>query len=188
MTGYLRRRRRGWVLMGPASAEQAAEYRIIEFGRVHRGQGSVSRMDWQTYEVSKRGRLWLPTIKGTIEGSDRTLTLHRGVAHLELRRRTRREDPDVVQVGHADVPCEPFKYCIHNAAHVGGTGLKTERQIVVLELASVSVERSEKPDAKSSTHRKRESREPCPEESRSIASAVSGSGLSSRCNFEFKSL
>eukprot|EP00962_Isochrysis_galbana_P014859 scaffold4261_cov110-Isochrysis_galbana.AAC.3 len=34
--------------------------------------------------------------------------------------------------------------------------------------------------------RKRESREPCPEESRSIASAVSGSGLSSRCNYEFK--
>eukprot|EP00962_Isochrysis_galbana_P051488 scaffold22893_cov144-Isochrysis_galbana.AAC.2 len=46
-------------------------------------------MDRQTYEVSKRGRLWLPAVKGTIERSDRTLTLHRGVSHLELRRRLR---------------------------------------------------------------------------------------------------
>jgi len=45
-------------------------------------------MDRQTYEVGKRGRLWvLPAVKGTIEGNDRTLTLHRGVSHLELRRR-----------------------------------------------------------------------------------------------------
>eukprot|EP00962_Isochrysis_galbana_P034605 scaffold11734_cov115-Isochrysis_galbana.AAC.2 len=47
-------------------------------------------MDRQTYEVSKRGRLWvLPAVKGTIEGNDRTLTLHRRVSHLELRRRLR---------------------------------------------------------------------------------------------------
>eukprot|EP00962_Isochrysis_galbana_P005947 scaffold1600_cov120-Isochrysis_galbana.AAC.1 len=45
-------------------------------------------MDRQAYEVSKRGRLWvLPAVEGTIEGDDRTLTLHRWVAHLELRRR-----------------------------------------------------------------------------------------------------
>eukprot|EP00962_Isochrysis_galbana_P014812 scaffold4240_cov120-Isochrysis_galbana.AAC.7 len=54
-------------------------------------------MDRQAYEMSQRGRLWvLPAVKGTIEGNNRTLTLHRWVAHLELRRRlcngTGRED------------------------------------------------------------------------------------------------
>eukprot|EP00962_Isochrysis_galbana_P029286 scaffold9342_cov126-Isochrysis_galbana.AAC.2 len=45
-------------------------------------------MDRQAYEVGKRGSLWvLPAVEGTIEGNDRTLTLHRWVAHLELRRR-----------------------------------------------------------------------------------------------------
>jgi len=46
-------------------------------------------MDRQSYEVGKRGRLWLPAVEGTIERGDRdrTLTLHRGVAHLELRGR-----------------------------------------------------------------------------------------------------
>jgi len=44
-------------------------------------------MNRQSYEVSKRGRLWvLPAVIGTIKRSDRTLTLHRRVAHLELRR------------------------------------------------------------------------------------------------------
>eukprot|EP00962_Isochrysis_galbana_P010381 scaffold2866_cov148-Isochrysis_galbana.AAC.21 len=61
--------------------------RNIKFGRVHRGQRDVSRMDRQPYGVSKRGRLWLPTVKGTIIGKGRALTLHRGVTHLELRRR-----------------------------------------------------------------------------------------------------
>eukprot|EP00962_Isochrysis_galbana_P019774 scaffold5766_cov110-Isochrysis_galbana.AAC.1 len=38
--------------------------------------------------MGERGRLWvLPAVKGTIEGNNRTLTLHRWVAHLELRRR-----------------------------------------------------------------------------------------------------
>jgi len=54
-------------------------------------------VDRQAYEVSQRGSLWvLPAVKGTIEGDHRTLTLHRWVAHLELRRRlcngTGRED------------------------------------------------------------------------------------------------
>eukprot|EP00962_Isochrysis_galbana_P041953 scaffold15540_cov134-Isochrysis_galbana.AAC.2 len=36
----------------------------------------------------RRGRLWvLPAVEGTIEGNNRTLTLHRWVTHLELRRR-----------------------------------------------------------------------------------------------------
>eukprot|EP00962_Isochrysis_galbana_P003846 scaffold1078_cov118-Isochrysis_galbana.AAC.1 len=38
--------------------------------------------------MGQRGSLWvLPAVKGTIEGDHRTLTLHRRVAHLELRRR-----------------------------------------------------------------------------------------------------
>eukprot|EP00962_Isochrysis_galbana_P033393 scaffold11162_cov113-Isochrysis_galbana.AAC.6 len=44
-------------------------------------------MDRQTYEMSKRGGWWLPTVKGTIIGKGGALTLHRGVTHLELRRR-----------------------------------------------------------------------------------------------------
>eukprot|EP00962_Isochrysis_galbana_P041704 scaffold15389_cov131-Isochrysis_galbana.AAC.1 len=44
-------------------------------------------MDRQSYEVGKRSRLWLPTVKGTIIGKGGALTLHRGVTHLELRRR-----------------------------------------------------------------------------------------------------
>eukprot|EP00962_Isochrysis_galbana_P008542 scaffold2377_cov157-Isochrysis_galbana.AAC.1 len=46
-------------------------------------------MDRHHYGLSKRGRLWLPAVIGTIKGNDRTLTLHRRVAHLELRRRLR---------------------------------------------------------------------------------------------------
>eukprot|EP00962_Isochrysis_galbana_P021004 scaffold6174_cov125-Isochrysis_galbana.AAC.28 len=35
-----------------------------------------------------RGRLWvMPAVIGTIQRGDGALTLHRGVAHLELRRR-----------------------------------------------------------------------------------------------------
>eukprot|EP00962_Isochrysis_galbana_P020757 scaffold6082_cov139-Isochrysis_galbana.AAC.1 len=64
--------------------------RSIKLGRIHRGQRNVSRMNRQTYEVGKRGRLWvLPAVKGTIERGDRTLALHRRVSHLELRRRLR---------------------------------------------------------------------------------------------------
>eukprot|EP00962_Isochrysis_galbana_P061455 scaffold37592_cov275-Isochrysis_galbana.AAC.1 len=63
--------------------------RDIEIGRIHRGQRNVGRMDWHHYGLIRRGRLWvLPAvIVGTIKRNDRTLTLHRGVAHLELRRR-----------------------------------------------------------------------------------------------------
>eukprot|EP00962_Isochrysis_galbana_P024113 scaffold7374_cov112-Isochrysis_galbana.AAC.7 len=68
------------------------------------------------------------------------------------------------------------------------TRLRTAPQPVVVVETKKLRPAPQKPDARSSTHRKRESREPSPEESRSIASAVSGSGLSSRCNFEFKSL
>eukprot|EP00962_Isochrysis_galbana_P005985 scaffold1618_cov143-Isochrysis_galbana.AAC.1 len=40
--------------------------------------------------MGERGRLWvLPAVKRAIERDDRTLTLHRGVTHLELRRRQR---------------------------------------------------------------------------------------------------
>eukprot|EP00962_Isochrysis_galbana_P022863 scaffold6856_cov124-Isochrysis_galbana.AAC.8 len=60
--------------------------RDIKFGRIHRGQRNVGRMDRQTYEVGERGRLWLPTVKRTIIGKGGALTLHRGVTHLELRR------------------------------------------------------------------------------------------------------
>eukprot|EP00962_Isochrysis_galbana_P031729 scaffold10356_cov118-Isochrysis_galbana.AAC.1 len=64
--------------------------RNIEFGRIHRGQGNVGRVDRQAYELIRRGRLWvLPAVEGTIKGDDRTLTLHRGVTHLELRGRLR---------------------------------------------------------------------------------------------------
>eukprot|EP00962_Isochrysis_galbana_P032048 scaffold10498_cov180-Isochrysis_galbana.AAC.1 len=41
----------------------------------------------QTYEMGQRGSLWLPAVIGTIKRNDGTLTLHRRVAHLELRRR-----------------------------------------------------------------------------------------------------
>eukprot|EP00962_Isochrysis_galbana_P024247 scaffold7419_cov137-Isochrysis_galbana.AAC.5 len=38
--------------------------------------------------MGQRGRLWvLPAVKRTIEGDHRTLTLHRRVTHLKLRRR-----------------------------------------------------------------------------------------------------
>jgi len=64
--------------------------RDIEFRRVHRGERDVSRVDRHHYGLIERGRLWvLPTVEGTVKGNDRTLTLHRGVTHLELRRRLR---------------------------------------------------------------------------------------------------
>eukprot|EP00962_Isochrysis_galbana_P005939 scaffold1596_cov121-Isochrysis_galbana.AAC.5 len=44
-------------------------------------------MDRHHYGLGERGRLWLPAVEGSIEGNDRTFTLHRRVAHLELRRR-----------------------------------------------------------------------------------------------------
>eukprot|EP00962_Isochrysis_galbana_P048228 scaffold20028_cov106-Isochrysis_galbana.AAC.3 len=45
-------------------------------------------MDRQTYEVGERSSLWvLPAVEGAIKGDHRTLTLHRGVTHLKLRRR-----------------------------------------------------------------------------------------------------
>eukprot|EP00962_Isochrysis_galbana_P054742 scaffold26350_cov118-Isochrysis_galbana.AAC.1 len=37
--------------------------------------------------MSQRGRLWLPAVEGAVKGNDRTLTLHRWVTHLKLRRR-----------------------------------------------------------------------------------------------------
>eukprot|EP00962_Isochrysis_galbana_P046258 scaffold18564_cov157-Isochrysis_galbana.AAC.1 len=38
--------------------------------------------------MGQRGSLWvLPAVEGAIKGDHRTLTLHRRVAHLELRRR-----------------------------------------------------------------------------------------------------
>eukprot|EP00962_Isochrysis_galbana_P017061 scaffold4893_cov135-Isochrysis_galbana.AAC.1 len=38
--------------------------------------------------VSERSSLWvLPAVEGAIKGDDRTLTLHRRVTHLKLRRR-----------------------------------------------------------------------------------------------------
>eukprot|EP00962_Isochrysis_galbana_P048855 scaffold20493_cov125-Isochrysis_galbana.AAC.3 len=47
----------------------------------------VGRMDRHHYGLIRRGRLWvLPAVIGTIERGDGALTLHRGVAHLELRR------------------------------------------------------------------------------------------------------
>eukprot|EP00962_Isochrysis_galbana_P003899 scaffold1093_cov148-Isochrysis_galbana.AAC.1 len=47
-----------------------------------------SRVDRHNYGLIGRGRLWvLPAVEGAIKEDDRTLTLHRGVAHLELRRR-----------------------------------------------------------------------------------------------------
>eukprot|EP00962_Isochrysis_galbana_P039656 scaffold14248_cov143-Isochrysis_galbana.AAC.4 len=62
--------------------------RDIELRRIHRGQGNVGRMDRHNYGLIRRGRLWvLPAVEETIKGDDRTLTLHRWVAHLELRRR-----------------------------------------------------------------------------------------------------
>eukprot|EP00962_Isochrysis_galbana_P029359 scaffold9370_cov144-Isochrysis_galbana.AAC.1 len=54
------------VLRVPASVVQAAEYQTRE----------------DTSELEE-------SVKGTIEGNDRTLTLHRRVSHLELRRRLR---------------------------------------------------------------------------------------------------
>eukprot|EP00962_Isochrysis_galbana_P019525 scaffold5688_cov116-Isochrysis_galbana.AAC.1 len=40
------------------------------------------------YGLIKGSRLWvLPAVEGAVKGDDRTLTLHRRVAHLELRRR-----------------------------------------------------------------------------------------------------
>eukprot|EP00962_Isochrysis_galbana_P007117 scaffold1915_cov144-Isochrysis_galbana.AAC.1 len=40
--------------------------------------------------MGERSSLWvLPAVERAIEGDDRTLTLHRGVTHLELRRRLR---------------------------------------------------------------------------------------------------
>eukprot|EP00962_Isochrysis_galbana_P054750 scaffold26359_cov139-Isochrysis_galbana.AAC.1 len=45
-------------------------------------------MDRHNYGLIGRGRLWvLPAVEGTVKGNDRTLTLHRGVTHLKLRRR-----------------------------------------------------------------------------------------------------
>eukprot|EP00962_Isochrysis_galbana_P031793 scaffold10378_cov111-Isochrysis_galbana.AAC.5 len=59
--------------------------RDIELRRIHRGQGNVGRMDRHNYGLIRRGRLWvLPAVEGAIKGDDRTLTLHRWVAHLEL--------------------------------------------------------------------------------------------------------
>eukprot|EP00962_Isochrysis_galbana_P004624 scaffold1255_cov120-Isochrysis_galbana.AAC.12 len=61
--------------------------RETEIGRIHRGQRNVGRVDRHHYGLIRRGRLWvLPAVISTIKGNDRTLTLHRGVAHLELRR------------------------------------------------------------------------------------------------------
>eukprot|EP00962_Isochrysis_galbana_P015245 scaffold4372_cov180-Isochrysis_galbana.AAC.1 len=44
-------------------------------------------MDRHNYGLGERGRLWLPAVKGAVKGDHRTLTLHRGVTHLKLRRR-----------------------------------------------------------------------------------------------------
>jgi len=45
-------------------------------------------MDRHDYGLIKRGRLWvLPAVEGAIKGDHRTLTLHRRVTHLKLRRR-----------------------------------------------------------------------------------------------------
>eukprot|EP00962_Isochrysis_galbana_P031322 scaffold10203_cov143-Isochrysis_galbana.AAC.2 len=45
-------------------------------------------MDRQSYEVSKRGRLWLPTVKQRDHNWEGwgPHAPHRGVTHLELRR------------------------------------------------------------------------------------------------------
>eukprot|EP00962_Isochrysis_galbana_P026602 scaffold8263_cov104-Isochrysis_galbana.AAC.11 len=56
-------------------------------GRIHWGQWNVRRVDRHHYGLVRRGRLWvLPAVEGTIKRGDRTLTLHRRVAHLKLRR------------------------------------------------------------------------------------------------------
>jgi hypothetical protein len=49
-----------------------------------------------------------------------------------------RENPDVVQVGHANIPSEAFENGIHDATHVGRSGLNTERKVVELVLAAMS--------------------------------------------------
>eukprot|EP00962_Isochrysis_galbana_P041703 scaffold15388_cov124-Isochrysis_galbana.AAC.2 len=62
--------------------------RNVEFGRIHRGQRNVGRVDRHNYGLIKRGSLWvLPAVEGAIKGNHRTLTLHRRVTHLKLRRR-----------------------------------------------------------------------------------------------------
>jgi hypothetical protein len=47
------------------------------------------------------------------------------------------ENADIIQAGHADVPHETFQYGIHDATHVGRSGLKTEREVVELVLAAM---------------------------------------------------
>jgi len=49
------------------------------------GFGDLGRMDRHLNGLIWRGRLWVrPAVKGTVKGSDRTLTLYGGVAILEL--------------------------------------------------------------------------------------------------------
>eukprot|EP00962_Isochrysis_galbana_P021183 scaffold6249_cov124-Isochrysis_galbana.AAC.8 len=76
MTRYLRRGRMGlrYLVRVPASVAQAAGYQ--------------TRKD-TSYIGAARGMLvgWTGKPMYEVEGNDRTLTLHRGVAHLKLRRR-----------------------------------------------------------------------------------------------------
>eukprot|EP00962_Isochrysis_galbana_P005696 scaffold1533_cov111-Isochrysis_galbana.AAC.1 len=51
------------------------------------GFGDLGRMDRHLNGLIWRGRLWVrPAVKGTVKGSDRTLTLYGGVAILKLCR------------------------------------------------------------------------------------------------------